>query len=222
MEDELWEDSNELAVDANDLNYLNISEEDLANILKQQIPLREEVHGQLAIEIARQARIFPSTEHNWSIRSGNEAHNASGDDIRKLLEWKTKMHQDVLTQNQDDESYAEDDAVNSTSGVEHLLPSDSSASHESNRGAVLMLAPEKPLSPMSPADLNEAQLRAYNIIVDHLHETLAGRDPQPLRMILYGEGGTGKSKVIQTVSDAFERAGMWNFMRSLRKSHTMN
>ncbi|KZP27492.1 hypothetical protein FIBSPDRAFT_683605, partial [Athelia psychrophila] len=32
--------------------------------------------------------------------------------------------------------------------------------------------------------------------------------PPPLRMILYGEGGTGKSKVIQTVTEAFARRGV--------------
>ena len=40
-----------------------------------------------------------------------------------------------------------------------------------------------------------------------MQETLAGRSPPPLRMILYGEGGTGKSRVIQTVTDAFSTIG---------------
>ena len=38
----------------------------------------------------------------------------------------------------------------------------------------------------------------------HLDQTLAGRSPPPLRMITYGEGGTGKSKVLQTISAAFK------------------
>ncbi|RDX42770.1 hypothetical protein OH76DRAFT_1298156, partial [Lentinus brumalis] len=29
----------------------------------------------------------------------------------------------------------------------------------------------------------------------------------PLRMVLYGEGGTGKSRVIQTVTQAFAQRG---------------
>lgn len=37
---------------------------------------------------------------------------------------------------------------------------------------------------------------------------LAGKNPKPLRMIIYGEGGTGKSKVIQTVTDYFASRGV--------------
>ena len=32
-------------------------------------------------------------------------------------------------------------------------------------------------------------------------------DPPPLRMIIYGEGGTGKSKVIQTITEIFIQKG---------------
>jgi hypothetical protein len=38
-------------------------------------------------------------------------------------------------------------------------------------------------------------------------------------MILYGEGGTGKSKVIQTVSDAFEQAGAYFIQHNVNQSH---
>ncbi|PBK58624.1 hypothetical protein ARMSODRAFT_854946, partial [Armillaria solidipes] len=55
--------------------------------------------------------------------------------------------------------------------------------------------------------LKEDQRRAYEIIMWHLDETLSGREPPPLRMILYGEGGTGKSRVIQTVTQAFASRG---------------
>ena len=41
--------------------------------------------------------------------------------------------------------------------------------------------------------INEEQQRAFDIIVGHLDATLAGQDPEPLRMIVHGEGGTSKS-----------------------------
>ncbi|KAF8076844.1 hypothetical protein FPV67DRAFT_1387534, partial [Lyophyllum atratum] len=55
--------------------------------------------------------------------------------------------------------------------------------------------------------LREDQRRAYDIVAWHLDQTLSGRKPPPLRMILQGEGGTGKSKVIQTVTEAFKARG---------------
>lgn len=70
------------------------------------------------------------------------------------------------------------------------------------------LVPEASLSAIDPGELNREQFRAYDIIVWHLEQTLANRDPPPLRMLLCGSGGTGKSKVIQTASAAFERKGV--------------
>jgi hypothetical protein len=40
-----------------------------------------------------------------------------------------------------------------------------------------------------------------------LKATMSGKSPPPLRMMIYGEGGTRKSKVIQTVSNLFEQKG---------------
>ncbi|KAF8546299.1 hypothetical protein OG21DRAFT_1379075, partial [Imleria badia] len=51
------------------------------------------------------------------------------------------------------------------------------------------------------------QLRAYKIITWHLDETLAGRNPLALRLIVNGEGGTGKSKLIEAVTDYFRARG---------------
>ncbi|KAJ3897533.1 hypothetical protein F5879DRAFT_782230, partial [Lentinula edodes] len=52
------------------------------------------------------------------------------------------------------------------------------------------------------------QRQAYKIVVWHLDQTLAGKQPPPLRIILYGEGGTGKLRVIQTITEAFGRHNM--------------
>ncbi|KAJ7187075.1 hypothetical protein C8R46DRAFT_807835, partial [Mycena filopes] len=56
--------------------------------------------------------------------------------------------------------------------------------------------------------LKPDQRRAYDIIVWHLDQNLAGNEPPPLRMLLHGEGGTGKSKVIKTVTKAFSDRGV--------------
>jgi hypothetical protein len=66
---------------------------------------------------------------------------------------------------------------------------------------------EQSLPSVAVSELRKDQRRAYDIITWHLGHTIAGNDPPPLRMIMYGEGGTGKSKVIQTVTTAFALAG---------------
>lgn len=64
-------------------------------------------------------------------------------------------------------------------------------------------APEEALPAVEVKDLRTDQLRAYQIILWHLEQILAGAKPPALRMIVYGEGGTGKSRIIQTVTEAF-------------------
>ena len=51
------------------------------------------------------------------------------------------------------------------------------------------------------------QRRAYDIIDWHLNETLNGNNPEQLLMIIPGEGGVGKSKTIQTITENFVRRG---------------
>ena len=65
-------------------------------------------------------------------------------------------------------------------------------------------------APLTAADiglLNVDQRRAFDIIAWHLDRSLEGYSPPLLRMIIYGEPGTGKSKVIQTISEYFRQRG---------------
>ncbi|KAI6152805.1 hypothetical protein EDD17DRAFT_1490991, partial [Pisolithus thermaeus] len=55
--------------------------------------------------------------------------------------------------------------------------------------------------------LNAGQRRAYDIVMWHLGQTLSGGRPPPLRMLVHGEGGTGKSRVIQSITECFARRG---------------
>ena len=56
-------------------------------------------------------------------------------------------------------------------------------------------------------ELLEDQCRAYDIVDWHLQEFLSGVKPPQLCMIIPGEGGVGKSKTIQTITDNFVSCG---------------
>jgi hypothetical protein len=56
--------------------------------------------------------------------------------------------------------------------------------------------------------LNEDQRRAYDIVDSHLQDTLDGKMPSQLLMVIPGEGGVGKSKVIQSITQNFKRRGI--------------
>ena len=70
-------------------------------------------------------------------------------------------------------------------GVSYLDPGDAS---------------EEPLSAVDVSELRYDQFRAYDIITWHLDQTLAGANPP---LLIHGEGGAGKSKVIQTTTEYF-------------------
>ena len=79
--------------------------------------------------------------------------------------------------------------------------------------AILQPSAEQALAPATVEELREDQRRAYDIITTHLEATLAGKRPDQLRMVLHGEGGTGKSKVIQTVTEFFNHRGVLHLLQ---------
>ncbi|KIM64602.1 hypothetical protein SCLCIDRAFT_1213106 [Scleroderma citrinum Foug A] len=67
---------------------------------------------------------------------------------------------------------------------------------------------EEHLTALDATNLLFSQRRTYDIIDWHLNETLANRKPSQLLMIIAGEGGVGKSKTIQTITQNFYHRGV--------------
>lgn len=65
-------------------------------------------------------------------------------------------------------------------------------------GTVTAVADDAPDALEQVSILNQEQRRAYDIVSNHLDGVLAGRHPEQLLMQIQGEGGTGKTKVIET------------------------
>ena len=190
--------------------------EEVDTLISSQKNIREEIHGQLAIEIARQPRNFPPSGNEWHVDPKNHVRTATGGDVRNLLHWKNQMKMDVTAQN--DKENATSITMNSDGGgisvekVENISNDRDGDVHEGPK--VTPINDLSPLTSADPSELNEEQYRAYDIIVHHLTNTLSGNKPPPLRMIIYGEGGTGKSEVIQTITDAFKDAGVYVLNKS--------
>jgi hypothetical protein len=53
--------------------------------------------------------------------------------------------------------------------------------------------------------LNDEQRRAHDIMTNHLQATLNGRKPRQLLMMVMGPGGTGKTTMLNAITDTFER-----------------
>ena len=116
-----------------------------------------------------------------------------------LHKWKDQMSKDVQRLNANAHRTIDKGDVG---GVQDL---DDDAQGDVT-GEVTTLGAEEAIEGVEISKLEEDQWQVYNIITWHLQQTLAGKNPPPLRMVLSGEGGTGKSRVIQMVTNAFAAA----------------
>ena len=180
------------------------SEEGLALLKESNVSLREELHGRMAIELARHLGIFGNEQHDWAVDQHTIPSNATQDDLVRISMWHNLLQSAV-----DGRANAPALPENiSTATIERsTLPGDPPPSIPA---AILLQSAtsEQALPAMDPVCLKPDQLRAYRIVTWHLGETLRGGDIPPLRMVLYGEGGTGKSRVIQTITEVFAARGM--------------
>ena len=175
------------------------SKEGLVALSVLQTSVQEKLHGHLAVEIAKQAKFFTSTASEWQVSGTSTMANTMGDDLIKLMAWKAQMKQDVLAQ---DLSTDEPCHVNPPDGGRVEWISDPTQT-QGGKPEVSILAAEASLPPVDPSLLKFDQFWAYDIIRWHLEQQLSGEDLPPLHMIVYGKGRTGKSKDIQTVTEAF-------------------
>ena len=138
----------------------DLTEEKLAELIATQTPIREELHGRMAIELARQAKIFPSFETGWSISSNNKTRSAEAGDLERLIRWKEQMQQDVALQNNDDNMTYDQDVPNDQDATVSILnPTDPLQIERCTSNAdVLMLAPEAQLTSIDPVDLKSISI----------------------------------------------------------------
>ncbi|KAJ3538129.1 hypothetical protein NM688_g6564 [Phlebia brevispora] len=167
---------------------------------------REEQHARAAIEIGKQHHIFANDASEWSLGTGRRPANATGDDIVHLETWRHQMEADVQRQNTT--AIVVTASQESGAATVEVLDTREREDEIDPGGDVSILAAESALEPADVTSLKPDQRRAYDLVCWHLDQTLAGRDPPALRMILYGEGGSGKSKVIQTITEYFKTHGV--------------
>ncbi|KIK80329.1 hypothetical protein PAXRUDRAFT_36220 [Paxillus rubicundulus Ve08.2h10] len=190
-------------------------EADLKTYEDTQKNQQEELHGQLAIAIASSRHIFSDDTLNQSCQSTNVGF-AHGDNYLKLQNWQASMMLKVAELNGDNES---EEYVESEELIGEVLPVTSTDMVEvevgSNEGGVKcfpILTVQDHLNLVDASCLLSDQRHAYDIIDWHLSETLAGCNPPQLLMIIPGEGGVGKSKMIETITQNFKCQGVTHLL----------
>ena len=186
------------------------SEEGLALLKKENLPVSEELYRHVAIELARHLGIFGNEQHDWRISQQSLQANAIEDDLAHISTWHNLL-QSLVNEKSRASNIVSPDGESSGTGA----MVESSVDLTLNTAAVLLQsasASEQALPAVDLDCLKPDQLRAYHIVIRHLDETRHGKDLPPLRMVLYGEAGTGKSRVIQTITEAFSIRGVGHML----------
>jgi hypothetical protein len=159
----------------------------------------------LAVEAGRLKHILPEDMECWTSNVTNDVQVATDDDVKNLTRWKIELEERLRRETRLDDDLSRQDMLQDDGNVMRM--EDLVEFEERRRG----LDDEREVEDaeleeyITSESLNEEQRRAYDIIEWHLDETLRGRRPPQLRMIIVGEGGTGKSRTIRAITANFER-----------------
>ena len=163
---------------------------------------KEYVHGQLVVEAAKIQGIFPDIDTIWKVdlQEEDKVETAKENVNITIDKWRGQLEQSSLT---DSDTSLDSDAgrENREAGVmpisQMCIPLTFDAIDEPQTD-----------SGFDIDNLNDDQRRAYDIVDWHLKETVDGKRPPQLLMMIPGEGGVGKSKVIQIMTENFQKQGL--------------
>nr|GAT42295.1 predicted protein [Mycena chlorophos] len=178
------------------------TEADIERAREERHAARDRVYGQAAIEIAMEHRMF--SEKYATVPVLPLARQATVEDTAQYAEWGAKVLNFVRASASG--AKAESDQAGENGGDQGEVVAEIAAENDGSAtgGVVNLTPPAASGQQVSLGDLNEEQMRAHEIVVHHLQETLEGRAPPQLLMIIQGTGGTGKTLLLESISQSFD------------------
>ena len=197
LETETVEDSLEATdTDSDQLNNL-ISEKDIYHVLNQPYSPREQLFAEAAISIGTEAGVLRDDE--YSAAYPHAAPLANDNDLQRFRTWESVLRNEP-DQTAEIASSSEAHDVLSLGEIPMIMDVDS----EPTAIAITQEAP--PINDMDLV-LNERQMMAYTIVTNHLRDHLSQRNPPQRLVIVHGQGGTGKSALLNAISKTFDDLG---------------
>ena len=165
---------------------------------------KEYVHGQAAIEVAKLKGIFLNDDVTWDVEMEKDIDVASNDVDEKLNFWKNELQESSGVV---DETSLEWKGSEVMRDPEVVAMSDLWNPENGERNENIDVDDPNRITPADITNLNDDQRRVYEIVDWHLQESIDGKVPPQLLMFIPGEGGVGKSKLIQNMTRSFENHG---------------
>jgi hypothetical protein len=175
---------------------VDISEEDILNASDGIFSTRELVYADVAMSIAEEQGIFSDTDC-LSV-SSKPADHINNDQLRQAEQWENSVQE---TDVHDTDMISGID----TGSVQDLDKLRSLTCH--SKGRAFLTEPSPLPSFDCPAHLNKEQRLAFSIIANHLRDLMDGKNPPQLLMQIHGQAGTGKTTLVQAITDLFKSTG---------------
>lgn len=180
-----------------------ITESDIENALQDCHSTREMLYADVAVNIAEDFAIFGDA--TVQIVLCQPSHFATGKQMELCLRWQELIQHGQGNNLEQTEKEIHGDnvgSVSATSLTKIPLPSNNNIRTVQRSVDVHTAKSNATLQNIS-SDLNQEQLMAYIIIRNTLFAHLAGQHHKQLLMFITGEGGTGKSRLLNAITELF-------------------
>ncbi|KAG9020892.1 hypothetical protein FRB95_003284 [Tulasnella sp. JGI-2019a] len=182
----------------------DLSGVELGEDMAAETAITEEAIAQLEL-----AKLFSQQNGLWETQTKGVGATI-GKDLLKLQRWCMSMNDQILKHNTTLTTVEE----GTDEGAVELTHDEGSTQRQEDKESRPTVEPKaletyvaQELKDIGQDGLLTDQRRAFDIIEWHLQETLARCEVPQLLMQIHGKGGTGKLKVIRTVTDTFQALG---------------
>ncbi len=158
-------------------------------------PFREIQFGMDAMDKAEDTSIFSKPQVHTAI--AGIALTADTEDVLHFWEWN-RLLKSITRNKEKEKGHGTEDRHN------ELTNSLDISNGEVDPGGDMNLPHKQPKDRPQLQLLNKEQKRVHDIVESHLKALLAGRNPKLLHMMVQGQGGTGKTILINAISETFE------------------
>ena len=176
-----------------------ITEDDIQRTLERPFPTPELLYADIAISIGLDTGVL----HNdvYDIALPRPVMPASETVLRQCQTWQAEMTE--MTNNRDDKIRTQQvDAFSQWDQSDDVTMADLT-----EPTATPLIDPELTM-PSASTHLNERQSMVLDIVSNHLQMHLRNLNPPQRLMIVHGQGGTGKSALLNAISETFLTLGV--------------
>ena len=169
-----------------------ISEEDIMRAVDRPFCASELLYADTAISVGRDTGALQDNTSDVPYKTPSA--NATPQQVDHFRVWESALRMG--------EEYTVEEAVETTDdSVEYIVESSQSI----EPAAFNVYRPEKNQHDADQTVLNPRQRIVHDIVTTHLQSFLHGDNPPQRLMIVHGPGGTGKSALLNEISNSFEK-----------------